>query len=146
MIEDMVEMTARGMCCEDGKCEQPRNCKASTTEAKHAIATALGVDHYLKLVVIVDDDVDVFDDSDVLWAIATRAQADRDLVIISGSLGAILDPSATEEGVTAKLGIDATKPLGDHFSEKLVMDPEKMAWARNLVDQLESGHLLNQQF
>ena len=115
-------------------------------EAKHAIATALGVDHYLKLVVIVDDDVDVFDDSDVLWAIATRAQADRDLVIISGSLGAILDPSATEEGVTAKLGIDATKPLGDHFSEKLVMDPEKMAWARNLVDQLGSGHLLNQPF
>ena len=100
----------------------------------------------MKLVVIVDDDVDVFDDSDVLWAIATRAQADRDLVIISGSLGAILDPSATEEGVTAKLGIDATKPLGDQFSEKLVMDPEKMAWARNLVDQLESGRLLTQPF
>ena len=45
------------------------------------------------LVVIVDDDIDVFDESDVLWAMATRVQADRDLVLISGSLGAILDPS-----------------------------------------------------
>ncbi|MFQ5913919.1 MAG: UbiD family decarboxylase, partial [Nitrospinota bacterium] len=67
-------------------------------EAKHAVSIALGVDHYLKFVVIVDDDVDVFDESDVLWAIATRVQADRDLVIIGGALGAILDPSASEQG------------------------------------------------
>lgn len=105
-------------------------------EAKHAIAIALGVDHYLKVVVVVDDDVDVFDESDVLWAMATRVQADRDLVVIPGSLGAILDPSASEQGVTAKLGIDATKPLDDPFAEKLVMDSEKMAWARDLADQL----------
>jgi hypothetical protein len=38
--------------------------------------------------------------------------------------------------VTAKLGIDATKPIGDPFAEKLVMDADKMAWARDLVDQL----------
>lgn len=105
-------------------------------EAKHAIAIALGVDHYLKFVVVVDDDVDVFDESDVLWAMATRVQADRDLVIIPGSLGAILDPSASAQGITAKLGVDATKPLGDPFAEKLVMDSAKMAWARSLVDQL----------
>ena len=105
-------------------------------EAKHAISIALGVDHYFKFVVVVDDDVDVFDESDVFWAIATRVQADRDLVVIGGSLGAILDPSASEQGVTAKLGIDATKPIDDPFAEKLVMDAEKMAWARNLADRL----------
>jgi UbiD family decarboxylase len=105
-------------------------------EAKHAIAIALGVDHYLKFVVVVDDDVDVFNESDVLWAMATRVQADRDLVTISGALGAILDPSANEQGVTAKLGIDATKPIGDPFAEKLVMDADKMVWARDLADQL----------
>ncbi|MEE9198258.1 MAG: UbiD family decarboxylase, partial [Dehalococcoidia bacterium] len=109
-------------------------------EAKHAISIAMGVDHYLKFVVIVDDDVDVFDESDVLWAIATRAQADRDLVVISGSMGALLEPSASEEGLTAKLGIDATKPVGEPFAEKLVMDPEAMDWARALADQLEAGH------
>jgi len=63
-------------------------------------------------------------------------QADRDLVTISGSLGALLDPSADERGVTAKLGIDATRPFGQPFAEKLVMSPEKMAWARALVERL----------
>jgi UbiD family decarboxylase len=105
-------------------------------EAKHVIPIVLGVDHYLKLVVVVDEDVDVFDESEVLWAIATRMQADRDLVVIAGSLGAMLDPSADERGVTAKLGIDATRPFGQPFAEKLVMSPEKMAWARSLADRL----------
>jgi 2,5-furandicarboxylate decarboxylase 1 len=105
-------------------------------EAKHVIPIVLGVDHYLKLVIVVDDDIDVFDESDVLWAVATRMQADRDLVVISGSLGAMLDPSADERGVTAKLGIDATRPFGEPFAEKLVMSPDRMAWARALVDRL----------
>ncbi len=108
-------------------------------EAKHVIPIVLGVDHYLKLVVVVDDDIDVFDESDVLWAVATRMQPDRDLVVISGSLGALLDPSADERGVTAKLGIDATRPFGQPFGEKLVMAPDRMAWARALVDRLSSG-------
>lgn len=105
-------------------------------EAKHVIPIVLGVDHYLKLVVVVDDDIDVFDESDVLWAVATRMQADRDLVVIPGSLGAMLDPSADERGVTAKLGIDATRPFGEPFADKLVMDPDRMAWARALVERL----------
>jgi 2,5-furandicarboxylate decarboxylase 1 len=105
-------------------------------EAKHVIPIVLGVDHYLKLVIVVDDDIDVFDESEVLWAVATRMQADRDLVVIAGSLGALLDPSADERGVTAKLGIDATRPFGEPFAEKLVMSDDRMAWARALVDRL----------
>ena len=105
-------------------------------EAKHVIPIVLGVDHYLKLVIVVDDDIDIFDEAEVLWAIATRMQADRDLVVISGSLGAMLDPSADDRGITAKLGIDATRPFGQSFAEKLVMSPEKMTWARELVDRL----------
>ena len=108
-------------------------------EAKHVIPIVLGVDHYLKLVIVVDDDIDVFDESEVLWAVATRMQADRDLVVIAGSLGAMLDPSADERGVTAKLGIDATRPFGEPFGEKLVMPADKMAWARSLVDRLSRG-------
>jgi UbiD family decarboxylase len=105
-------------------------------EAKHVIPIVLGVDHYLKLVVVVDEDIDVYDESDVLWALATRMQADRDLVVLGGSLGAILDPSASEQGVTAKLGVDATRPFGQAFAEKLVMDPARMARARALIDRL----------
>ena len=103
-------------------------------EAKHAIAITLGVDHYLKFVVVVDDDIDVFDESDVIWAIATKVQADRDLVVINGSMGTVLDPSANDQGVTSKLGIDATKPVGEPFAAKLVMDRETMDWASRLVD------------
>jgi UbiD family decarboxylase len=105
-------------------------------EAKHVIPIVLGVDHYLKLVVVVDDDIDVFDESDVMWAVATRMQADRDLVVIAGSLGAMLDPSADELGITAKLGIDATRPFGREFPDKLMMPPDRLAWARALVDRL----------
>jgi len=105
-------------------------------EARHAMTIVLGVDHYLKFVVVVDEDIDVFDESDVLWAVATRVQADRDVVTIPRSLGAILDPSASEDGLTAKMGIDATRPFGEPFGEKLLMSPEKMAWARALVDRL----------
>ena len=108
-------------------------------EAKHVIPIVLGVDHYLKLVIVVDDDIDVFDESDVMWAVATRMQADRDLVTVAGSLGALLDPSADERGVTAKLGIDATRPFGEPFADKLVMDPARMAWARALVDRPASA-------
>ena len=41
-----------------------------------------------------------------------------------------------DRGITAKLGIDATRPFGQSFAEKLVMSPEKMTWARELVDRL----------
>jgi len=99
-------------------------------EAKHVIPIVLGVDHYLKLVIVVDDDIDVLDESDVMWAVATRMQADRDLVTIAGSLGAMLDPSADERGVTAKLGIDATRPFGEPFGEKLVGPREDGLGAR----------------
>jgi 3-polyprenyl-4-hydroxybenzoate decarboxylase len=77
-----------------------------------------------------------------MWALATRMQADCDLVVIGGSLGAILDPSASPEGLTAKLGVDATRPFGTPAgagAEKLVMAPEQMAWARELADRLAAG-------
>jgi 2,5-furandicarboxylate decarboxylase 1 len=65
----------------------------------------------LKRVVVVDDDVDPFDDEQVEWATATRVQADRDLLVIPRAGGSTLDPSA-RGGVSAKLGIDATVPPG----------------------------------
>jgi 2,5-furandicarboxylate decarboxylase 1 len=77
-------------------------------QAKNAILAVLGADLYMKRVVIVDHDVDVFDDRQVNWAIATRCQPDRDLTVISHVRGSDLDPSASEDGYTAKWGVDAT--------------------------------------
>jgi 2,5-furandicarboxylate decarboxylase 1 len=60
--------------------------------------------------VVVDMDVNIDDETEIEWAVATRFQADRDLVIVSGAQGSKLDPSS-DNGISAKMGIDATKPL-----------------------------------
>lgn len=77
-------------------------------QAKNAILAVLGADLYMKRVVVVDHDVDVFDDRQVTWAIATRCQPDRDLTVIPNARGSDLDPSTREDGYTAKWGVDAT--------------------------------------
>jgi UbiD family decarboxylase len=77
-------------------------------QAKNAIMAVLGADLYMKRVVVVDQDVDVFDDRQMTWAIATRCQPDRDLVVMSHARGSDLDPSTKEDGYTAKWGVDAT--------------------------------------
>ena len=79
-------------------------------DGKNAILAALSGHTSMKRVVIVDEDIDIYDDRDVEWAEATRFQADRDLVVIEGAKGSSIDPSAGE--TTAKMGLDATKPLG----------------------------------
>jgi len=85
--------------------------------AQHAAMAVFAAVTTLKHVVIVDDDVDVFDSEQVEWAIATRTQADRDLLVIPRTVGSSLDPSA-DAGTTAKLVVDATVPPGarDRFA------------------------------
>ena len=72
----------------------------------------MGLDYYIKILIIVDEDMDVQSDSDYLWAIATRAQPKDAVHIIPKSMGHILDPSTKGEGVTSKMVIDATTPPG----------------------------------
>jgi 2,5-furandicarboxylate decarboxylase 1 len=81
-------------------------------EGKNALLAALTAQD-IKHVVVVDDDIDVFDATDVEWAIATRVQGDRDIIVIPGARAKPLDPSlpVTPPGVVptgAKVGIDAT--------------------------------------
>lgn len=106
--------------------------KTAEGQGKQAILTALGVDHCLKLVVVVDEDVDIFKESEVLWAISTRFQADRDLVIVQDTMGVILDPSASEDGLTARMGIDATKPLQEE-AVRLRIPEEAKKFAKRLI-------------
>jgi 2,5-furandicarboxylate decarboxylase 1 len=84
--------------------------KTSEGEAKNVILGALAVHYDVKHVTVVDTDVDVHDPAEVEWAVATRFQADRDLVVVPGAQGSKLDPS-TDGGVGAKMGLDATVPL-----------------------------------
>ncbi|MET1124423.1 MAG: UbiD family decarboxylase [Archaeoglobaceae archaeon] len=83
--------------------------KVNEGDAKNAILAALAANPSMKCVIVVDDDIDIFDCEEVEYAIATRFQPDKDLVIVSGARVSSLDPSANVVG--AKWGIDATKPL-----------------------------------
>lgn len=87
--------------------------KKTEGDAKQAAMAAFASDKDLKHVVVVDDDVDIFDAEDVEWAIATRCQADQDIFIISGAKGSPLESSHNLRGVSAKMGIDATYPLSE---------------------------------
>ena len=83
-------------------------------EARNALTTMLGAQG-TKMVIVVDPDVDIFDLDSVMWAVSTRCQPDRDVIILPEMMGWQLDPSAPEIGRYAVMGIDATMPFGETF-------------------------------
>jgi 2,5-furandicarboxylate decarboxylase 1 len=98
-------------------------------QAKNAILAVLGADLYMKRVVVVDHDVDVFDDRQMTWAIATRSQPDRDVTIDTTPRGSDLDPSNKEDGYTSKWGVDATaKPSLAAYTPRHRVPPD--VWQR----------------
>jgi 2,5-furandicarboxylate decarboxylase 1 len=82
-------------------------------DGKTAIIGALASEKNVKHAVIVDTDVDIFDPMDVEFALSSRVQAGKDVVIIPNALGSGLEASHVYYGLTDKMGIDATKPLKD---------------------------------
>jgi 2,5-furandicarboxylate decarboxylase 1 len=81
-------------------------------EARNAIAACFGASPNVKNVFVVDPDVDVFSDAQMDWALATRFQPDRDLVVMAGMRTLPLDPSLTGGRTGAKAGFDLTWPFG----------------------------------
>ena len=79
--------------------------------------------------VVVDMDIDIHDPAEVEWAVFTRFQVNKDLLTVSGVPGSVLDPSS-ENGLTSKWGLDATKPLKDNGKYNRIAPPE---WAMNKV-------------
>jgi UbiD family decarboxylase len=88
--------------------------KQAPDDGLRAIAAAFRGHGSLKHVWVVDEDVNPFDPHDVEWAVATRFQADRDLVVLTDQPSSSLDPSARhtpgQKSRTAKMGLDATVP------------------------------------
>ncbi len=85
--------------------------KQTQGDGKNVLMAALTAHPSLKHCVVVDEDIDVFNSDDIEYAIATRVKGDDDLIVIPGARGSSLDPTATPDGTTTKIGIDATKPL-----------------------------------
>jgi 2,5-furandicarboxylate decarboxylase 1 len=88
--------------------------KHSPDDSQRAIEAAFRGHASLKHVLVVDEDVNIYDPAELEWAIATRFQADRDLAVFSDQPSSSLDPSARhvpgEKSRTAKMGLDATIP------------------------------------
>lgn len=122
--------------------------KRQEGEAKNVIMGAFAGHYDIKQVVVVDRDVDIHDPDQVQWAIATRFQADRDLVVIPEAQGSKLDPSA-RNGISAKMGVDATVALAadpfeftrirvpdeDKVDPDAQLDPDGLNWLRRTLGE-----------
>jgi UbiD family decarboxylase len=90
--------------------------KQAEDDGRKAIEAAFRGHSSLKHVWVVDDDIDIYDPLQVEWAMATRFQADRDLMILPDRPGSSLDPSGMhrpgEKSRTTKMGLDCTIPWG----------------------------------
>ncbi len=102
----------------------------------NAALAALGA-YRFKCAVVVDEDVDIYDDGQVLWAMMTRTQADQSFFTVPGSYISRVDPTGYpawqtgERGprlLSTRLGVDATKPMDPAFPE--VAEPPRDLWRR----------------
>ena len=102
-------------------------------DGRHAAVLALGLDSYIKLAVVVDEDIDISNESEVMWAMATRMQPADDTIILDNMPCNVLDPSAND-GLSSKLLIDATRPM-DWEAERCTVPQEIAAQAARLVNK-----------
>jgi 2,5-furandicarboxylate decarboxylase 1 len=107
-------------------------------QARQVMLGLLGWDPYLKTVIAVDEDVDLTDDGEVLWALATHFQPHRDLFVVDGLPGSPLDPSSGSDGTTSRMGLDATRGP-DFHGDRIVISAEARAAARRLLDHHRTG-------
>jgi UbiD family decarboxylase len=69
---------------------------------------------HVKNVFVIDDDIDIWSNEDIIWAFATRFQANKDLALVPNVSGVRLDPSEPhggEEGISCKMIMDCTEPF-----------------------------------
>ena len=100
-----TRLTEGGCCWLHGVVSLTKNKEG---DGKNAILAAFTGHASMKQVIIVDEDIDIFDDQSIEWAVATRFQGNN-ITLIEGAGGSSLDPSSGE--TTWKIGIDATIPL-----------------------------------
>jgi len=85
--------------------------KQTEGDAKNSMMAAFAAHTSLKHVVVVDEDIDIFNPDDVEFAIATRVKGDSDIMMVTNVRGSSLDPRGAPDGTTTKVGVDATKVL-----------------------------------
>ena len=86
--------------------------KENAEDGMKAIEAAFAGHKSMKIVTVVDEDIDITDPVRVEWAMMTRWQPDKDTIILSNQRGSSLDPSRYDDGKTSKIGYDATIDFG----------------------------------
>lgn len=110
--------------------------KQHAGQPRNVAMAVFGADLLAKHVVVVDADVDIFDEKQVLWAMATRMQGDTDIINIPGGLGSDLDPSNRGEGVQCKTIFDATaKPSLRDFAVRNSIPADVVTAVRETLDR-----------
>jgi len=104
-------------------------------QAKHAASLAATLINLVKNVIVVDGDIDPFNEEQVLFAVATRMQPAQDVDIIKNITGNNLDPSVPGELMGSKMIIDATKPFGRPFEELLAVPKKAMDRIKPLLQK-----------
>jgi UbiD family decarboxylase len=84
--------------------------KRDQSDPRRVIDAAFEAHKSLKHVIVVDDDIDVYNPLDLEYAVATRVKGDEDIVIYPNVRGSTLDPRSVD-GITTKVGVDATMTL-----------------------------------
>ncbi|MBI4490330.1 MAG: UbiD family decarboxylase [Deltaproteobacteria bacterium] len=93
-------------------------------ETKQAALAALAGCDFVKHVVVVDSDINIYNEEEVLWAVATRVQGVEDVDLIKNVKGNTLDPSQTDDIMTTKMIIDATRPVQRPFAARVEVPKE----------------------
>jgi len=129
--------TIKAVCLPNSGCGR-FNCyisidKKSEGESKQAALIALGEVDFIKNVVVVDEDVDPFNEEEVMWCVATRVQPDEDVDILRNVKGNVLDPSLKGNILTAKMIIDATRPVERPFAARVQVPADALDRTRLIL-------------
>lgn len=106
-------------------------------QARQAAMLLFGLDLYLKLIVVVDEDIDVFNEEEVFWAVATHVQAGQDVFVVPRVLCNRLDPSSVD-GMSDKMCIDATSEPGRR-AQRVTLPAAVKARAAELLNRKEQA-------
>lgn len=94
--------------------------KKNPGEPKNVVLAAMTSHVNIKNVIVVDEDVDIYDPNDILWALSTRVIPGEDIFTIKNAQGHEMDPGSDKRGVQTKMGIDATLSEGNKSFERVI--------------------------
>lgn len=131
--------TVQSVCLPNSGCGR-YNCyisidKKTEGDSKQAALIALGEIDFIKNVIVVDEDIDPFNEEEVMWSVATRVQADEDVDILKNIKGNVLDPSLKGNILTAKMIIDATRPVDRPFAARIKVPADALDRTRGLLQE-----------